>query len=80
MKRLEIKNAEDIEIAPKANAFRIVKHNHDECALEFIAYDQDTKTASIVSKVYVSRGFVGVIRDRIALLLDKIPGDTEFDG
>jgi len=74
---LEVRNIEDLAIAPKANAFRVLDDgNGVDCFLDFLEYDLDKNIASVVSRIQINRGFLLVIRDRLTLSLKEITKET----
>ena len=81
MDALKVKNLEDLAIAPKANAFRILDDGDGtDCFLDFLEYDQNKKKAHVVSRVQINRGFLHVLRDRMNMSLQEIPGDNPDSG
>lgn len=64
-----------VEIHPHANAFRVVLASEDGCFLDFLHWDKDYNTASVVSRIKVRSGFLPLIRCQLESILSEI-GDS----
>lgn len=61
---------------PSANAFRVVDHPGPECFLDFLAYDEGTRVAEIVTRVRVRREFLPIIRNQLDKSIAPLPDNV----
>jgi len=74
---MDVKNIEDVEISPKANAFRVLDDgNGASCFLDFLEYSQEKNKARVLSRIHINRGFLLIILDRLNLSLKEITEDS----
>jgi len=74
---LEITNEEDLTIAPKANAFRVLDDGTGvSCFLDFLEYDPEENKARVISRIHISRGFLSAIQDRLNFSLREIKDEN----